>query len=109
MVVSVRFLLDHGVNPDIRDGSGVTPLFEAVRSNHKKCAAMIANAGGSLQVPSWAMNAGVAAVGQLHAGQLISQVRVISSRSARSPSRRHCVLVSVLHAPCLFPRRLPLG
>lgn len=74
MVVSVRFLLEYGASPDIRDASGVTPLFEAVRNGHSKCAAMIAEAGGTLQVPSGGAGGGNAVAGQLHVGQLMSQV-----------------------------------
>lgn len=79
MAVSVRFLLDHGAKPDIRDASGVSPLFEAVRSGHAKCAELLGKAGGTLQVPSSSDAAGgglaAAASGQLNAGQLVAQAR----------------------------------
>src|SRR3546814_11442523 len=39
----VRFLLEHGANPDIRDNQGTTPLMLAVTQNAPGCVAALLN------------------------------------------------------------------
>ncbi|RIA44421.1 ankyrin repeat protein [Hephaestia caeni] len=39
----VRFLLEHGANPDIRDNQGTTPLMLAVTQNAPACVAALLN------------------------------------------------------------------
>lgn len=71
VIVSVRFLLQSGANPNVKDAAGITPLFEAVRNGHAKCAEAIRLAGGRLDIPR--AHQGPATPGVIDAGLLICQ------------------------------------